>query len=254
MIISNADHGLMLKILAAPLIIKGFVKGEKKCNYEHYLLELVNKSSFFLKLSQGEFFHPPTSEEDGQCDCISSHYELDFKLIASKTILQAKSIFSYRQSLIQDGVVLTSAPRKANSSMKATRIHSALRKLNLQQLYELREKHPKKQGIDNDICELLSTLETRKNLLLFFPYEFYYKTNVDFSVGLCEIQKGLQGDFGTAMKYRADHVPDKDTYFVFVFQNKFVVLQVADFECIEIVETKEIPTYTRLYNDYCDWL
>lgn len=44
------DKSLRLTLLPAELIVKNFVKGEEKCNYECYLLELVNKSSFFASL------------------------------------------------------------------------------------------------------------------------------------------------------------------------------------------------------------
>ena len=43
------DKDLCCDILPATLINKNFVEGEPECNYELYLLELVNESMWFRK-------------------------------------------------------------------------------------------------------------------------------------------------------------------------------------------------------------
>lgn len=106
------DGNLREKILPPELTIKDFIKGEKQCNYEVYLLEFVNKSSFFRNKSNGENYIKPQSESNGECDCNSSIYELDFKLMASKTALQASSILSPQKSLLADEVWMTGASIK----------------------------------------------------------------------------------------------------------------------------------------------
>ena len=71
---------LKFKLLPASLINTNFVQGNPNSNYEKYLLEFVNASPFFLKKSKGQVYTAPESEHCGQCDCISDHYTLDFKI------------------------------------------------------------------------------------------------------------------------------------------------------------------------------
>ena len=137
-------------------------------------MEFVNASDFFRAKSDGDIYQSPESEENGQCDCISTSYQLDFKLIASKTALQARSILYPSKTEIVKGVIVTSEPKVKNSSIKATRIHAALRGYDFEGLRKLRITTIKKQGVENDLIELLETLETRKHLLLFFPYKFEF--------------------------------------------------------------------------------
>ncbi|SHO48699.1 hypothetical protein [Anaerocolumna xylanovorans] len=67
------DKILREKLLPSELIIKDFVKGEPECNYENYLLEIVNKSSFFREKSEEENFVSPQIESNGECDCNSKN-------------------------------------------------------------------------------------------------------------------------------------------------------------------------------------
>lgn len=170
------DKSLIAHLLPSEMIIKNYIHGDPDCNYEKYLLEFVNASDFFRAKSDGDIYQSPESEENGQCDCISTSYQLDFKLIASKTALQARSILYPSKTEIVKGVIVTSEPKVKNSSIKATRIHAALRGYDFEGLRKLRITTIKKQGVENDLIELLETLETRKHLLLFFPYKFKLKT------------------------------------------------------------------------------
>ena len=86
------DKSLIAHLLPSEMIIKNYIHGDPDCNYEKYLLEFVNASDFFRVKSDGDIYQSPESEENGQCDCISTSYQLDFKLIASKTALQARSM------------------------------------------------------------------------------------------------------------------------------------------------------------------
>lgn len=121
------DKSMIAQLLPSEMIIKNYIHGDPDCNYERYLLEFVNASDFFRTKSGGDIYQSPESEENGQCDCISTSYQLDFKLIASKTALQAKSILYPSKTEIVKGVFVTSEPKVKNGSIKATRIHAALR-------------------------------------------------------------------------------------------------------------------------------
>ena len=44
---SNIDPRIKYKFLPPATVIKNFVDGEEDCNYEKYLLELLNHSNYF---------------------------------------------------------------------------------------------------------------------------------------------------------------------------------------------------------------
>lgn len=247
------DKSLIARLLPSELVIKDFVYGDADCNYEKYLLEFVNASEFFRVKSNGGLYQAPMREDDGQCDCISTHYHMDFKLIASKTVLQARSILCARKTVIAKSITAVGAPVKKDGQIKATRIFAALRDYNLKGLYELRNNPDKKQGVENDIYELLTTLETKKNLLLFFPYEFIFDNKYELDEGIPQIVNALNNDFGESMKYRRLEGSGNDTYIAFIFNENIVFLQeCADgLKYVDHVNLKKSPIFQNLMH-YCD--
>lgn len=242
------DKSLIAHLLPPEMIIKNYIHGDPDCNYEKYLLEFVNASDFFRVKSDGDIYQSPESEENGQCDCISTSYQFDFKLIASKTALQARSILYPSKTEIVKGIIVTSEPKVKNGSIKATRIHAALRGYDFEGLRELRITAIKKQGVENDLIELLETLETRKHLLLFFPYKFEFKTKHEFLIGITQIQNALNSDFRCAMQYRTHEVgADFDTYVAFILS----LSQIHDFS-YSAVEKKVKEIFASLLGD--GWL
>lgn len=174
---------------------------------------------------------------------------MDFKLIASKTALQARSILYPSKTEIVKGVIVTSEPKVKNSSIKATRIHAALRGYDFEGLRKLRITTIKKQGVENDLIELLETLETRKHLLLFFPYKFEFKNKYEFLTGITQIQNALNSDFLCAMQYRTHEVgSDFDTYIAFIYDDKivFMIENDAHLSYIDSVNLTKSPAYMRL--------
>lgn len=91
----NLNPDLRYRVLEAPFIIKDYVADEKRCNYELYLTELLNNSKWIGKHHSCHFEYQE-SQSSGECDAYSDDYGIDFKLIASKTQLQARSILSFR--------------------------------------------------------------------------------------------------------------------------------------------------------------
>ena len=247
------DKSLIAHLLPPEMIIKNYIHGDPDCNYEKYLLEFVNASDFFRVKSDGDIYQSPESEENGQCDCISTSYQFDFKIIASKTALQARSILYPSKTEIVKGIIVTSEPKVKNGSIKATRIHAALRGYDFEGLRELRITAIKKQGVENDLIELLETLETRKHLLLFFPYKFEFKTKHEFLIGITQIQNALNSDFRCAMQYRTHEVgADFDTYVAFIYDDRivFMIENGAHLSYIDSVNLTKSPVYMRLL-DYC---
>lgn len=246
------DPTMKAKMLPAPLIIKGFVHGEDACNYELYLLELVNASRWFsVRYPNG--FQKPVSESNGECDAINKNYQLDFKLLASKTALQAKSIFD-PQIYHQNGVTFF-CKSKATGSLQATRIFAAFRNLSLSDLIELRNFDNKKYGVENDIRTALRTFETKKNVLLFFPYKFTFEKAHLYDEAIKSITEVLNHDFGTALSFRKQYANGYDTFLTCIYEESFLIYCVCggELRLCDSVATNDIKTFTRLLDDYGDW-
>lgn len=253
------DETLTAKPLPAALICKGFIGGMADCDYEIYLREVVNASAFFRRKSNGEEYSAPLTESLGEWDCISDSYSLDFKLFASETALRARKLFSGGIYKMAEGVTAYCAPKIESSNPKykpiqATRIFAALRSLDMAELKVIRNSNAKKQGVDTDIKALLETLETQKNILMFFPYEFFTETDNDFTTVASEIITGLSNDFSETFKYRKDIAAQFDTYFVFIYAGHFVLAELCEgkMRLVETINEMSSPTYMKI-KSYTEW-
>lgn len=245
------DLTMYIKLLEAPCIIEGFVQGENDCNYEIYLLELLNHSKWFLK-RYPDGFNKPNSESNGECDAINKDYQIDFKLLASTTALQARSVFSPQIYKDESNVVFCKGCRNPNRKIKATRLHAAFRGKSLNDLYEILKEKDKAYGIKHDIMVALKMIETPKNLLLFFPYEFYFKKKHEDADAIENIRTALKEDFQIAFEYRNKKTEGKyDTFLTCVYNNSFLIFSIKEknVEWIDSVKTTEMKTFAKL----CDY-
>ena len=99
--------------------------------------------------------------------------------------------------------------------------------------------------------ELLRTLETRKHLLLFFPYKFEFQNKYDFLSGIAQIQNALNSDFRCAMQYRTYEVGTGfDTYVAFIYDGRivFMINDANSLSYIDSVNLTKSPIYIRLLN------
>lgn len=247
------DQTMRAKLLPAPLIISDFVHNEPNCNYELYLLELLNKSNYFAERYPGGFKRP-TSESHGECDAINENYQIDFKLLAAKTALMARSILSPQVEKIADGATAFYASKVKGRQISSTRIYAAFRGQSYEELVRIRNIAPKASGIDNDIFTVLETLETKKNLLLFFPYEFSFDKPHTKEEAIFSISQGLNKDFKEAFKYREWKANGYDTFLLCLYNDIFLVFEVNNQEVVlcEMLNSSEINTFADLCLSYTD--
>ena len=222
------NHDLRIHILPSQLLIKNFIEGYDKCNYEIYLLEFINSSLYFLEKSNYEKYVKPLSEEKGQCDCISKKYKLDFKLLLPETLGRGKREFSTSITQMCEGVTLYGESNKTSKSpdykeISATMIHVAFRSLSYNYLCEIAENPIKKCGVEKDLYLILQESKKAKNILFMLPYELYYIEYVKYEIGLEEIIAVLNSDFEIFFKYRKDKQPSFDTFISFIYHEKFVI-------------------------------
>lgn len=244
---------MYVKMLSPELIITGFVENENRCNYEKYLLEFVNKSRYFLNKSGNQLYYAPLSEANGEYDCISDTYELDFKLIASQSLLRAMSDLSFRKTLLYPGVTATHSPKKKSDSQVATHIYAILQEFSYAQLCQLRKRSicSIKDVGEKDVFQLLITLETKKNLLLFLPYKFYPQSNSQFSCGIAEIQDKINCYFQNAITYRRETAKGFDTYLGCLYAEYMLFMEEKNgvLICVDNVRLSDSLTYVEL-NQY----
>ena len=253
MLDSAIDPTMEAKMLPAPLIIKNFVQGERAYDYEQYMLELINCSEWFSKNYPGGF-EMPISEANGECDAINQNYQLDFKLFASKTAIQAKSILS-PQIYTMNGVTSFGRSKKVNSFIRSTRIFAVFRQWSLDDLIRIRDSNNKQYGEENDVHTVLKTLEVKKNLLLFFPYIFSFREPHQYNAAIESIVTGLNHDFETAFLYREQYASKYDTFLTCIYGESFLIFSVCDGKLllVDSVETKNIKIFTTLLDSYGAW-
>ena len=248
------DPTMQAKLLQAPYIVHDFVVGEEACNYELYLLELLNHSNWFSERYPGVFTRP-CSESNGECDARNEYYQIDFKLLASKTALQARSVLSHQISKDESGWVTYSTSKNPGGSLQVTRLFAALRGKSVEDLLFVRANSGKQIGVENDICTMLKKLETKKNLLLFFPYEFSFSIKHSFDEGAECIREALTNDFCRALEYRNVQTGlIYDTFLTCVYSDCFLLFTFKNFllELIDKIETNKMPTYRKL-GRYVEW-
>lgn len=248
------DNILHFAHLTSELTVTGFIKNKIECDYEKYLCEFVNASPFFLEKSNGEHYKhtPHKSQSNGECDCVSASYELDFKLIMSKSMGEAKRILYNTKDYDPElGVTVTGSPI-FNGELEVTRLHVLLRNYNLDELCNLRKNPNPGKVYSSDVRNFLKILETEKNLLLFLPYRFFFEQDCEFSEGVSYIQDALNGDFQSSMQYREFVLKKKyDTYLAFIYQDSIVFLEESN-NCLNYVDSVELSK-SPIYEDLAFW-
>lgn len=241
---------LMLRMLGAPVTVRNFVKNDPLCNYEFYMVELLNLSKEMRKLHPKEFVWQG-DQAHSECDAYSGDYGIDFKLIASQSRMKASSNFSNQYTLIMHGVTIVQENKASalnrEKEITATVMHVALRQTSLDDLEKIRYNTGLSQ-IENDIQVFLKKLETKKNLLLFYPYEFSYQGNIHPEGEIELLTSALQDDFVNAFRYRSKVLPNYDTFLTTVYYNNFILFRIIDnqLELMDVVSGNDCPTFKHL--------
>ena len=241
------DQTMRISLLPAPVINKGFIQGEQDCNYEVFLLELINQSSWFSEHYPGGFVSP-SSEANGECDAINKKYQLDFKLFAARTALRARNLQAPQITKIADGAYAYSVSRRPNLTLQATRLFAAFRGKSLDELYDIRSNAKEEYSIEKDISAALEILETQKNLLLFFPYVISFDVFHEQTAAIESIKEGIDNDFLSAFLYRERFAKSFDCFFTCIYENQFIIFQIYPdgVQFCELVHVNKTPTFTKL--------
>lgn len=246
------NTGLRFRILEAPLVNKGFVKNEEKCNYELYLVEMLNQSNWFSLKYKNPFIWS-SDQAHGECDAYSGEYGLDFKLIASTTELLARNVHSVQIAKEGEGIIRFYEKNPTEKPTTVTHVFFVVKNQDITGLEQLRSTKTRKYGVEKDVNDFLNLLEKKKNLMLFFCYRFYFKNNTpDNAVDIIKFY--LQEWYKSSFEYRKKYCPDFDTFVITIFYDDFIIMKVNEIqlEVIDIVSANKCPTYMLLKNYYQD--
>ena len=247
---------LMLRQLDAPVTVKNFVRNDPKCNYEFYMVELLNNSPRMRALHPRQFLWHE-SQAHAECDAYSGDYGIDFKLIASQSSMKASSLLSPRYQIDEHGFIVgyegKSDKLNIENELTVTRMHAALRQSTLDDLERIRHGEGL-QTYEKDVRVFLEKLETKKNLLLFYPYEYRFSGNQRPADGVEILTAALQRSFVSAFCYRSRHLPQYDTFLTTMYYDDFVLLGIAENQLylMDIVPGYQCPTFDHL-RQY-DWI
>ena len=173
---------LCIKQLPPAVIIKNYIKGHP-ADYEQYLIEFINSSKLVKDKGNEKFILRKHEEQSqGQSDIYNTVYELDFKILVDTDYMEAKKLLSKSIAEICPGVIVVgdSESKKTESCFD---IVKCFRFKSLKELMDIESgilKYPESRSIK----KVLNKITVDKNLLLFFPYDYYYKneeTNLEIA-------------------------------------------------------------------------
>lgn len=228
-------------LLPPELIIDDFIEGYGPVSYEDYLIEFVNFSSLFLSLSNGQLYNhtPKTQQSCGECDCCSNRYELDFKLLGSKSGIYAKRNLSPQKAYISEGVVASLIPRQFEG-MEITLTANLLRRYSVNDLIEIDNHETTKFDRNNlspeaDVKAILKAVKCKKNVL-FFSTDFLYSDSGYTSNDIIEsVPPYLNECYANLFRFRGQFVTGKDTFLAMIIQG-YLCISVWQDNFIQIKE------------------
>lgn len=237
------EFDVALKELDPYLIVKNSVINETLCNSEIYLRELLNKSKYFLTLTKGEKFSAPETECNGECDCITSCYKLDLKLLVSSStmnylsectpIITKKGNNEYNVQLI-----------RKREGMYVVDVEPMLFKATIEDIEN--HRFGEDELIVRDLTTFVSLFSKRKNLLFLYPKEIIPQKEEQYEVE--ETLTGLSRIYQSIFLYRETILPEYDS-FLSIIRNDILYIskwENGQFKLVDRIDMKGSETYMKL--------
>lgn len=240
------------QIMPATVLLNNYITNEQDSNYELFLLEYLNQSPYFQDKSNSLSYKKPISENNSEPDAISPSYTIDFKLLAATTYLRGLRLASTSVTVHGKGEIISyGPPRQAGTEFRVGQIHNIFKELSLEELVTFRKNHKPMKSIDDnaDILNVLTTVETNKNVLLFFPYKLTLSQDIEIIHSIEIISKELERFFLGLLRYR-EKSTNFETYLLTEHNESFLLFSFKN-DCIqylESVKTQNLPTYIKLLN------
>ena len=226
-------------LLPIMMISKKNVNGYK-VNYEKYLIELLNASLNFMKLTKSEKFKEITKQSNGECDAETGDYQIDFKLLVPTEFMQYKTMtlpnVDYKN--IEHGFICVNDNKNSiNEELKIKANNAFVNYIgnlclkNKEELLNIKDEESiLKSSINNRLVD--------KNILAFIPCNFDDKIN-----GFSFVKK----IFSALLSIR-DNL-NKDTFITFLQGDYFYIIQYNNgkYNLFDKVHKILLPTFNDLY-------
>lgn len=248
----NMNRDLEFCILPVDTLIKNHLKGESQCNYEKYLLELINLSPYMLDLGDQEGFVEINEQSHGECDCQSGNYELDFKLLCGSSYLEMLQGTSPVEHKMVAGVIGFSSPARPGKKFIYTHLWNVLMNTDKKRLQRIKEgkfspKTDREYIAEKDAYRFLQTIETKKNLFMLLPVEFYFNYDIKEEDAINELKNALLMSFG--LSFNLSESRNKyDTFVVFIYNRYFRIMQYENnsFRLIDNISIYDVKIFSDL--------
>ena len=114
------------------------------------------------------------------------------------------------------------------------------RSLNFNEIVEIRKKEKYAKELEKEVVQIIKKFETKKNLMMFFPYNINFDLNDDFESGKNQALNSIYSDFKKLFQYRTENCAEYDTYIAFIYQARNFMITRWTGEKLEYVDI--IPT------------
>ena len=244
----DIDPRLMETPLPNVLALPKGLRGDPLNNPEIYLLEFLNASHYFRRLSNGKEYKKPDNENHGENDAISPSYEIDFKLLISNSMGEGKRNTSLQKIECKPGMVAAVLPKSKKQYYEVTYIAKLLRGYTAEDLEKRNYTKEYEVGI-RDLDNFVKLLRTNKNILFFMPSTFSYSDKMlsrDEKVSI--LTDALEHDMLESFSYRQKYVNDKDTFLSTILDDDFIVWKYEDHRLVvkDCIPLKKSNTFMYL--------
>lgn len=241
--------------LPPELILDDFIYGFQS-SYEDYLVDFVNKSKIFSELSSGkEYRHPPKDEQNnGECDCCSENYSLDFKLFGTRSSLYASRKLSLQKTMPCPGVIAKGPPDQVKD-MEVALTNNLLRMYSLDDLLAIDGQKALKFDRDHlcpetEVKSILKTMKCKKNVLYFYKDFIFTKKEYALEDTIKTLEPYINKCFSSVFKFRDQFVSNRDAFFAVIVQG-YLCLAAWENNIIHFKESIPLSSsseFMKLYN------
>lgn len=188
-------------------------------SYETYLFDIINFSPFFRsKCSFMEQYIPVEKQSNGEDDAYTSSYQMDFKLLVDEDVMRErnrnKPEVDYSQ--MSKGFIFTKTKENVEKIPQKNILEDIMR-CDYDDL--ISGKYPSKT-----IKNLTNNLHKKKNLFLYYPYEFVSDRRLPVEV----FENMLTQIFKVILRYRDHMNTEKDTFICMKVNQLFLIFEWAD--------------------------
>lgn len=226
-------------LLPIMMISKKNVNGYK-VNYEKYLIELLNASLNFMKLTKSEKFKEITKQSNGECDAETGDYQIDFKLLVPTEFMQYKTMtlpnVDYKN--FEHGFICVNDNKNSLNEELKTKANNAFVNYIGNLCLKNKEELLKIKDEESILKSSINNMLVDKNILAFIPCTFDGKIN-----GFSFVEK----NFSALLSIR-DNL-NKDTFITFLQGDYFYIIQYNNgkYNLFDKVHKIMLPTFNDLY-------